>query len=100
QTTNTNIPLADLYDYVPRFWLEEPGNTERLTPVNYITQFIPPNMQTHGDYIALKEDGALDNPGRLVSQINRRIIWETLIELGIRSQIGRSLARTGVATIY
>ena len=97
---NQDISLAKLFEYLPHYWLKETGNDEQLTELNYITQFIPPNMQTHEDYIALKENGKLDNPGRLISQINKRLAWEALSEFGIKSLIGRSLERTGVATIY
>lgn len=99
QTNNSNIPLEALYGYVPHFWLKEPDNKERLSELNYVTQFIPPNMQTHEDYLALKQEGKLDNPSRLIEQINKRLVWEILSEFGIRSLIGRSLERTGVATI-
>jgi DEAD/DEAH box helicase domain-containing protein len=97
--TGSDIRLQDLFDYLPEFWLEDESNPERLTPSNYITQFIAPNRQTDEDYIALKESGSLDNPDRLIDQINQRLAWETLSEFGMRSLIGRSLERTGVATI-
>jgi len=97
---NKNISLTELFDYLPYYWMKETANNEQLTELNYITQFIPPNMQSHEDYLALKENGKLDNPGRLISQINKRLVWEVLSEFGIKSLIGRSLERTGVATIY
>lgn len=93
------IPLAELFDYLPNFWMRQADNKELLSELNYITQFIPPNMQTHEDYLSLREGDALDKPGRLISQINKRLIWETLSEFGIKSLIGRSLERTGVATM-
>ncbi len=97
---NKDIPLATLFDYLPEYWLHQADNKDRLSELNFITQFIPPNMQTHEDYLALKENGRLDNPGRLINQIKKRLVWETLSEFGIKSLIGRSLERTGVATVY
>lgn len=97
---DTDIPLSELFDYLPYYWLNEQANIERMTELNFIAQFIPPNMQTHEDYLSLKENGKLDNPGRLISQIKKRLVWETLSEFGIQSLIGRSLERTGVATVY
>lgn len=64
--SGSEIPLQDLFKDLPAFWLDDASNKERLTPVNYITQFIPPNMQTHEDYIALKENEKLGNPDKLV----------------------------------
>jgi DEAD/DEAH box helicase domain-containing protein len=97
---NKNISLTELFNYLPHYWLQEPSNAERLTELNFITQFIPPNMQTYEDYLTLKEGGKLDNPGRLISQISKRLAWEALSEFGIKSLIGRSLERTGVAAMY
>jgi DEAD/DEAH box helicase domain-containing protein len=97
---NRSVSLGELFEYLPQYWLKDKSNSEILTEINYITQFIPPNMQTHEDYIGLKENGSIENPGRLIGQINKRLVWEVLSEFGIRSLIGRSLERTGVATIY
>lgn len=94
------ISLADLFEYLPYYWLNEANNAERLDELSFIAQFIPPNMQSHEDYLALKENNGLENPGRLISQIKRRLVWETLSEFGVKSLIGRSLERTGVATVY
>lgn len=99
------IALSTLFDDLPRFFLEqerigESDNREQLSALNYITQFIPPNMQTHEDYLSLKESDTLADPKRLIDQINKRLVWETLSEFGIKSLIGRSLERTGVATIF
>lgn len=99
-SNNQAISFTELFDYLPHFWLGETENKERLSVLNYITQFIPPNMQTHEDYLSLKENCKLENPGHLISLINKRMIWESLSEFGIRSLIGRSLERTGVATVY
>jgi DEAD/DEAH box helicase domain-containing protein len=99
QETGHDVPLEGLFEYLPQFWLENSDNPERLTPANYITQFIPPTMQTDRDYLALKEQGRLDNPYRLISQINARFVWEALAEFSFRCLIGRSLERSGVAAL-
>jgi DEAD/DEAH box helicase domain-containing protein len=99
KTENKEIALTDLFTYLPNFWLVDKGNLDRLEPLNYITQFIAPSMQTFNDYVVLKENGLLDSPGDLINQINRRFVWEVLSEFGMRSLMGRSLERTGVATL-
>jgi DEAD/DEAH box helicase domain-containing protein len=53
------IALRDLYRYVPDYWLNDQANPQRLSPLNYITQFIAPNMQAYEDYITLKDTGEL-----------------------------------------
>ena len=94
-----DIPLTALFGFVPQYWLEDTGNPDVMEPLGYITQFIPPNMQTHEDYIGLKEHEKLEYPQNLIGQINKRLGWEILSEFGIRSLIGRSLERTGVAAV-
>lgn len=100
ETHSQPIALEGLYQYFSQYWLNDAGASERLTKLDFITQFIAPNMQSHEDYMGLKEEGRLDLPDKLIGQINKRLIWEMLNEFGIRSLIGRSLDRTGVATIY
>jgi len=99
QVENKEITLSELFTYLPNYWLEDKRNHDRLAPLNYITQFIAPNMQTYEDYLELKENNLLTNPGDLISQVNRRFVWEILSEFGLHSLIGRSLERTGVAAL-
>jgi DEAD/DEAH box helicase domain-containing protein len=99
-TGQDDIPLQAFFDYLPEFWLDAEQNPDYLDPINFITQFIAPNLQSHEDYLDLKEKGQLANPKRLVGLIRSRLKWEILAEFGARSQIGRSLERTGVATIF
>jgi DEAD/DEAH box helicase domain-containing protein len=93
------IPVEEFYNYLPRFWQEKTLNPSALSPYRYITNFLAPNQETHGDYLTLKQAGKLDNPGNLIGQIERRLVWETLQEFGIQSRIGRSLERTGTAAL-
>ncbi len=93
------IPLQDLYHLVPDYWLNSSANPQRLSALNYVTQFIAPNMQAYEDYITLKETGNLQSPAGLLDQVNKRLVWEMLQELSTRSMIGRSLDRTGVAIL-
>jgi DEAD/DEAH box helicase domain-containing protein len=94
-----DIALGRLFEYFPAFWLDNEKNPERLEPLGFITQFIAPNLQTHEDYLDLKETGTLRNPARLLDVIKKRLRWEMLAEFGARSRIGRSLERTGVASL-
>ena len=96
---NKPIALSELFTYLPKYWLDDIDNHDRFKPLNYITQFIAPNMQTYNDYIELKEKGESENIDDLINQINRRFVWEVLSEFGMRSLMGRSLDRTGLATL-
>ncbi|MCM8885067.1 MAG: DEAD/DEAH box helicase [Candidatus Thiodiazotropha sp.] len=93
------VPIQQLYESVPGYWLNNPVNPQRMEVLNYITQFIAPNMQANGDYITLKDTGALRNPTNLLGQVNKRLVWEMLQEFSTRSMIGRSLERTGSACL-
>jgi DEAD/DEAH box helicase domain-containing protein len=94
------MPFQELFKYLSSYWLKEESNPERLETTNYIVQFIAPHMQTRSEYIELKEHGNLENPQVLLDLVSKRLNWEILSEFGIRAQIGRSLERTGVATVY
>ena len=98
-SSNAVVPLNELYDYLPAYWLDPSINVAALDPLNYITQFIAPNMEPLEDYRNLKQNGSLANPEYLIGQINRRLAWETLQEVGVRSRVGRSLQQTGVAAL-
>jgi DEAD/DEAH box helicase domain-containing protein len=93
------IALEDFFEFLPRFWLDSTLNEAAFDPIKYIVQFIAPNMESSESYQSLKRDGTLSNPDVLINQINRRLLWESLQEFGIQSRIGRSLERTGVASL-
>ncbi len=97
---NGPVPLNELYSLIPEFWQSNPDNPHSMEPLTYISQFIAPNMLSEQDYNELKRTERLDNPGNLLSLINKRFIWETLTEFGNRSLVGRSLERAGVASLY
>lgn len=98
--TNNPIPLGALFDYLPRFWTEDVANPEQMTLERFFTEFIPPNMQADSAFIAMKKH-SLDNTklAHLHKSINRRLAWEVLSEFGFKSRVGRSLERTGVASL-
>ena len=100
ESNDAAIPLAELYNYLQDYWREEEQNPERLGELSYITQFIPPNMHTDSSYVELVKTGELKDSKYLLDAIKKRLTWETLSEFGFRSAIGRSLERTGVATLY
>jgi len=94
-----DLPLAEFYETLPEFWLENVENPEAMDNLRYVSEFIAPNMTWMSEYRSLDEKTRSDKLGSLISDINRRLMWEILAEFGIRSQIGRSLPRTGVAVL-
>ena len=96
---STPIPLVDFSKKVTHFWTDDPNNPDRLSELEYITQFIPPNLQASEDWLKLKENDSIDNPSAIINLINQRLKWEVMLEFGLKSSIGRSLQRTGVSTL-
>lgn len=94
-----DLPLAEFFEALPEFWLDKATNPAAMDKVRYVSEFIAPNMTWMNEYRSLVETGRLDSPDRLIADINHRLVWEVLTEFGIRSQIGRSLSRTGVAVL-
>ncbi|MFX9004144.1 hypothetical protein ABTN42_21695, partial [Acinetobacter baumannii] len=84
-------------------WFEDYELNEKKpngwTHEKFITEFIAPNLESRETYIDMKE-GKNPQLAQLLADIKRRLAWEALHELGIKSQTGRSLRRTGVATLY
>lgn len=95
----TDLPLTEFYEALPEYWLGNADNPASMDKARYISEFIAPNMTWMAEYRSLVESGQLDSPDRLIADINRRLVWEALTEFGIRSQIGRSLSRTGIAVL-
>lgn len=67
----------------------------------YAVRFIAPNMTWMSEYESIL-DGKPASPQRriLIDWIDRRLRLESLFEFGLRSQVGRTLAKSGCATLY
>lgn len=94
-----SVPYLDFVNH----WFEDyelnEKNPNGWTHEKFITEFIAPNLESRETYIDMKE-GKNPQLAQLLADIKRRLAWEALHELGIKSQTGRSLRRTGVATLY
>lgn len=84
----TNEWIATLVNQNPAYWTDK----------QLIAELIPPNLQGHGDYLKFV-DNQLNDTSYLVGQIKQRLTWESIQEFGIKSQVGRSLTRTGIAVL-
>ncbi len=93
------ISLQDFYQHLPNYWLDASLNPSAFDEVRFISEFLAPNMLYCNDYLALIEEGVLPKDSHLIAEINKRFEWEVLAEFGYRGAIGRSLQRTGTATL-
>lgn len=74
------------------------ANSKGWDEGKFISQFIAPNLESDDAYIRLK-NGQNPKLSDLLDHVKQRLSWEALQEVGIRSNIGRSLSRTGVAQV-
>jgi len=93
------MTLPEFWQYMPQFWLDKKKNPDAMSRERFAVEFIAPNMQYFHDYVELETAGRLPEGSSLISEINRRLEWEILAEFGYRCAIGRSLERTGVASL-
>jgi len=94
------MALEDFYQHLPAFWQDKKVNARALDEVQFICEFIAPNMLWYRDYVALTEqDGVLPEHNSLAEDIARRMEWEVMAEFGYRARIGRSLEQTMTAAL-
>lgn len=99
QTLLKGAPKTDYLTFT-KHWLDQliAQQTSRWNDHQVVAELIAPNLQAHGDYAKFIAD-QLSDPSYLVGQIKQRLTWEAVQEFGIKSQVGRSLTRTGVAAL-
>jgi hypothetical protein len=96
-------PILDYYataddflvaENLARFWREKLGDEA------FVATFLAPNLEWLRDWEQLRHEGALPDGSDLVEHwVQRRMDWEVVNELGLGSRIGRTLERTGRATV-
>ena len=65
----------------------------------WLSTFLAPNMAWLHDWDTLRERGELPRGSELPAQIDRRLAYEVMLEFGMQARIGRSLCRTGAASV-
>lgn len=88
------LQLADLPSHIQQWW-RGPGGMSEL---DFISNFLAPNMVWFADYDELLRTGSLPDKSTLQRDVERRIAWEVYAEYGLQSRIGRSLPRTSCST--
>ena len=95
------IPLEAFYKHLSGYWRDTTLNPNAMDDLRYISEFIAPNILYYNAYVTMTEDGQLPKETRekLIGEINYRLEWEVLAEFGYRGSVGRSLQRTGTASL-
>lgn len=68
----------------------------------YVSRFLAPNNLWIRDYERMLETGRLaggDDTRKLIANVRNRMRYETILEFGMRRHVGRTLEKSGVATI-
>ena len=87
------LPLSELAKATARSW------RQRMDEATWISTFLAPDMAWLHDWETLKRTGELPAGSDLELLISRRLGFEVFSEFGLQAGIGRSLPRTGTATV-
>ena len=87
------LTLAELADALGARW------KKRMDVPTWVSTFLAPNMAWLDDWGSLGSDGKLPADSDLEALIDRRLGYEVDVEFGLQAGIGRSLTRTGTATV-
>ena len=74
----------------------------KLTPEQFVSQFIPPNLlwdEVYKHLCATGKWGGHPHAARLWHDIERRLAYEMILEFGVSSRIGRTLEKSGCARL-
>jgi len=88
------LTLSKVAEEFPKFWLQKKGNAASFTGT-----FIAPNMEWLKGYQELKSTGVIPAGFDTPDLVSKRLSWEVISEFGLRSRIGRTLERSGVAVV-
>lgn len=72
---------------------------DRMDLPTWVATFLAPSMAWLHDWGTLKETGELPEGSDLPELISRRLAFEACAEFGLQAGIGRSLPRTGAASV-
>lgn len=74
----------------------------KLTPEDFVSTFIPPNLTWMRAFEEMKKTGVLAqsrDSDRLVEYLTKRLEYEVYLEFGLESRIGRTLEKSGGASL-
>ena len=93
-----SFPWFDFLNHLPACWLQGHG-PKRMSPEEFVTEFIGPNMVWQNDWTKLQEIDLLDSDGRLLERVRKRLGWQAVADFTYLSRRGRTLDRLGIGTL-
>lgn len=96
RNTETRQSVARFQTCFADYWLDQ------LPADEFVARFIAPNNTWMREYEHLLEKGKLTGTGhtrRLIETIKSRIAYEALLELGMRSHIGRTMEKSAAIAV-
>ena len=91
-----SLPLSKFAPSFVDYW------QDKLTPEEFVATFIPPNLTWRHPFERMQEEGVLGDDSHaqvLLGEIQARLEYEVLLELGLRSRIGRTLEKSSCAVL-
>lgn len=85
--------LADIRTDFHQYW-----RSQIASDADYVATFMPSDLEWLREWEELQQTAAVQSS--LVELINKRLDWEVVAEVGLRTSFGGSLERTGTCTIY
>jgi len=89
------VSLPAFSKIVTTYWHQRLKDQEQ-----YVATLIAPDMEWRQDYEALQQKNKLPVGSDIANLINERIDWTVYSEYGYKSNIGRTLERTGSSVAY
>lgn len=90
------LSLREFSDQFVEFW------KSKLSPEEFTSLFIAPNMTWMRAYEKMRNEGHLGSDSqarKLLSDIEKRLQYEIMLEYGLNCRIGRTLEKSGCSTI-
>lgn len=92
---DSDVRLEELGERVSTYWRDKLNDDSE-----YVATLIAPDMEWLREYDTLVKTDRLENREDIVSLVNRRIDWMIHSEYGYKSNIGRTLDRSGASVMY
>jgi DEAD/DEAH box helicase domain-containing protein len=86
-----NLPMSRMAETFQRVMLA------RMDHPTFVATFLPSDLYWLQENEAMKQTGQVSQEGTLWRFLGQRLEWEVLREFGVRSQVGRTLERNGLA---
>jgi len=90
-----SVSLNDFSSVISTYWQNKFADDKQ-----YVATLIAPDMEWLREYDSLVTTDELNNPAGLIELIDKRIDWMVHSEYGFKSNIGRTLERSGASVMF